>query len=153
MNSCRLCFPVHGPSVSATEPDETWPAILVWRWRDCQIQGSGQGFPVVAFKLIDAVEKSCIGVWVHAPDKAASWGLDAGVCRAGSAGPGATCRTGASLGRGPQPTAIGDHLPNVRALGEHAAQQGIQVCPARLPPPMVIDQRAQRIEVDAEAGQ
>ena len=56
-------------------------------------------------------------------------------------------------GQRPQPAAIGDHVPDVRALSVHAAQQGIQVCPARLPPAMVINQRTQRIEVDAEAGQ
>src|SRR4051794_9583015 len=112
MNSCRLSFPVHGPSVSATEPDETWPAILVWRWRDCQIHGSGQGFAVVGLKLIDAVEKLRIGVWVHAPDKAASWGLDVGGCRAGSGDPGATdCNRMHHVQR-PQPAAIGDHVPN-----------------------------------------
>ena len=85
-------------------------------------------------------ENGVLNAWAK-PQAITPYGLQGLVgCPAGSADPGATGCTRMRLGQRPQPTAIGDHVPDIRALGGHPTQQGIQVCPAWLPPPMVIDQ-------------
>ena len=68
------------------------------------------------------LETADLDAWADAADNDAGWLLDAWGCPAGSASHGATGRDGMRLGQRPQPTAIGDHVPNVGALVEYAAQ-------------------------------
>src|SRR3954464_13722667 len=57
------------------------------------------------------------------------------------------------IGQRPEPAAIGDHFPDVRTLGMDTIQHSADIDPAGLTPSMILDQRAQRVEMDAEAGQ